>query len=116
MARILVRLRPEDLQADDVGSRVRVALLDTTEADALHDTVAEAVGVVGPDGDILEADLDIPDGALDDRRRYSWWAHVDRSGSGDIGTGDLIVTQNIPVAADAVASAGPPVVLPLTRV
>jgi hypothetical protein len=100
MPRLRVRVRAEELRAEDRGSVVRAVLRDTSMADALHPTVAEATRLVPQDLDQLEMVLDVPEGVLDPRHRYSLWVHVDHKGGGQPQAGDLITTQNVPVAPE----------------
>jgi hypothetical protein len=63
----------------------------------------------------VEVTLDVREGQLDPRHRYSIWAHVDHSGTGKLQRGDLITTTDIPVPADDVAS-GRVLEIRLTRI
>jgi hypothetical protein len=83
-------------------------------ADALHPTVAEATGVVEQDRDAIDLTLDIPEGTLEPRQRYSLWAHVDHGGTAQLKGGDLITTQNVPVTPEDVD--GRTLEVPLTRI
>jgi hypothetical protein len=114
MNKIRLHLRIPDLLPDDQGSAVRIAVRDTTQADALHPTVAEASGTVPVDADDVKVDVNLPDQPLDPRRRYSVWAHVDHSGNGQLGAGDLITTQDVQVGPEDVGAS--PVEVPLTRI
>lgn len=116
MPQIRVRLRIPDQRPEDHGSRVRVSLMDTSQADALHPTVTEATGVVSAGGDDVEVVLDVPEGALDARNRYSLFAHVDHRGDGKINPGDLIITQNVPVTIDQAGAEAGPLRARLTRI
>lgn len=80
-------MRILDVRPEDRGSIVRVLLRDTTMADALHPTVAEATGVVDPVRDEVEVTLEVPQEGLDRRHRNSLWAHVDHEGTGQPGAG-----------------------------
>lgn len=97
MALLRVRVHIDELRPEDVGSTVRVAVMDTSMADALHPTVAEATGVVEEDSHEIDLEIEIPEGTLDEKRYYSLWGHVDHEGEGNMRSGDLITTQNIPV-------------------
>lgn len=110
-----VRLTIPDPRPDDAGSRVRVSVVDTSRADTLHPTVAEATAVVEPPGSHVDVALDVPDGVLQPGHRYALQAHVDRGGTGDLAPGDLIITQHVPVAAAGGAAPGP-VEARLTRI
>ena len=116
MSKLRVHLTIPARRPDDRRSGVRVALMDTSRADALHPTVAEASAVLDPDRQTLELTLEVPRGALKERNRYSLWAHVDRVGDGGVHPGDLIVTQNIPVTISDTKDGAPPILVPLTRV
>ena len=116
MAQLTVRIEIGDPMADDDGSTARVALLDTSQADAHHPTIAEAVGVIDSADEPFEIVIDVPDGALDELSRYSLWAHVDQGSTGTIGSGDLITTQNIPVDPAELAGGESSVDAPLTRI
>lgn len=83
-------------------------------ADALHPTVAEATKVLEPDREEIEVTLDIPEGVLDPRQRYSLWAHIDHEGTGQLKGGDMITTQNVPVTPEDVD--GRTLEVPLTRI
>ena len=114
MSRLQIRLRMPDRRSEDAGSTVRIALRDTTLADAEHPTVAETTGTLAPDGKEIELSVDVPKEQLDARHRYSVWAHVDRDGSGEIRSGDLITTQDVAVRPDDL-DAGP-VEVPVARI
>jgi Type III secretion system lipoprotein chaperone (YscW) len=102
-----------DLSATDAGSTVRVAIRDTSLADALHPTIAEATGTLKPDSE-AELSVELPRERLDPRHRYSLWAHVDHHGDGEIRPGDLITTQNVPVRREDVDRGR--IEVPLTRI
>jgi hypothetical protein len=102
-----------DLSAPDAGSTVRVAIRDTTLADALHPTVAEVIGILEPESE-AELSVELPPERLNPRHRYSLWAHVDQAGDGEIRPGDLITTQNVPVRPEDVDRG--PIEVPLTRI
>lgn len=108
-----MRLRIPDLRATDAGSTVRIAIRDTTLADALHPTIAEATGTLEPDHE-AELNVELPRERLDPRHRYSLWAHVDQDGGGEIRPGDLITTQNVPVQREDVDRG--PIEVQLTRI
>ncbi|HEX5927888.1 MAG TPA: YbaY family lipoprotein [Solirubrobacterales bacterium] len=110
-----VRFRLEVPASAPAGqeSTVRVAVRDTSEADALHPAVAEAVSRMAVDTDGVELSLDLPE-TLDPRHRYSVWAHVDRDGSGEIAAGDLITTRD--VALDPQRLGPGPIDVPLTQI
>lgn len=114
MGQLRVRLRLPDPRPEDRGSTVRLVLRDTSMADALHPAVAEATAVLDPADDHADLVLDVPDGALDPRGRFSLWVHVDRAGGGELRAGDLITTQNVPVTVDDLD--GAPLAIPLTRI
>lgn len=112
---IRVRLTIPDPRPDDAGSRVRVTVVDTSRADALHPAVAEATTVLDAPGAHVELTIDVPDATLRPGHRYALQAHVDRRGTGDLEPGDLIITEHVPVPpADAPAPA--PVHARLTRI
>lgn len=119
MAQLKVRIEPADDAVDDgapfAGSVVHVVLRDTSEADALHPLVAETTGTVedGLGGKLV---LDLADDALSERRRYSLFAHVDRTGDGSIHPGDLITTEDIQVAAADVGHDATPIRVPVRRI
>jgi hypothetical protein len=113
VAQLNVRLRLPEGTARS-GAVARVALLDTSLADAEHPTLASANHALAASDDVVELRLEVPQ-ALDARHRYSLWAHVDRSGSGHIEPGDMITTENVPVDAGQVAS-GASVDVPLKRI
>ena len=92
-----VRLTITDPRPEDAGSRVRAAVVDTSQADALHPTVAEATTTLTSAAPHVELTIEIPDGSLAPGHRYSLQAHVDRGGTGDIEPGDLIITADVPV-------------------
>lgn len=114
MARLKVRLDSDDRDDSDLGQMVRVILRDTTLADALHPTVTESKGVI-EEGE-TELMLDLPEGALSERHRYSIWAHVDHVGDGAIHPGDLITTENIPVVPDDITEGAEAVRVRLKRI
>lgn len=113
MGRIRVRLDLPELRPEDRDCVVRVVVRDTTQADALHPTVAELADRVELDPGGVELSLDLPQD-LDPRHRYSVWAHLDHDGSGEIASGDLITTEN--VAVDPQGGPDEPIDVPLTRV
>ncbi len=100
MPRLKMRLQVEELRPEDGGSVVHAVLRDTSMADALHPTVAEATAAVPEDPGQLEMVLDVPEGALDPHHRYSLWVHVDQEGGGQPRGGDLITTQDVPVVPE----------------
>ncbi len=114
MAQLTVRVKVADRRPDDVGSLVRVRLLDTSQADALHPTVAEATGILEEEN--LEVVLDVPDDAVNDRHRFSVFAHVDHEGDGSMHPGDLITTHNVPVSLPDDVAAGPPIQATVVRI
>jgi hypothetical protein len=114
LAQLKAVMRIPDVRPEDRGSIVRVVLRDTTMADALHPTVAEATGVVDPVRDEVEVTLEVPREGLDRRHRYSVWAHVDHEGTGQPRAGDLITTQNVAVTPEDVD--GRAVQVPLSRI
>lgn len=113
MSAIHFRLDVPEPGPQDSGSLLRLAIRDTTLADALHPTVAETTASVEDAGGI-EVTLELPDEALDPRRRYSVWAHLDHEGEGEIKTGDLITTQEVSVRPEHIDAE--PVDVPLTRI
>jgi uncharacterized lipoprotein YbaY len=115
MSRLRLRLRVGDPDPDDRGSTVRVEIRDTTLADALHPTIAEATGTMAPDGERAELSVDLPDEPLDPRHRYSVWAHVDHTGNGQLQAGDLITAESIPIDPVDV-DADDPVDVPMRRI
>ena len=100
MGRLRVRLHVPDCRPNDAGSKVRVAVVDTSQADALHPTVVEAEGVVKAGSKRIDVTLDVPSGALQKRHRYALTAHVDHAGTGAFQAGDLIITESIPVTVE----------------
>ena len=112
MARLRVRLHIEDLRPEDVGSVVRVSVLDTSMADALHPTVAQATGVVEEGVEKIEIEVEVPDGTLREGRHYSLWCHVDHEGQGNMKSGDLITTVSIPVRSCDLMADEPPAAKP----
>lgn len=114
MGKVQLKVRIPDPIERDRGSTVRVAVRDTTQADALHPTVAEATGTVAASGEVAELSIDLPDEPLDPRHRYSVWAHVDHAGQGELRPGDLITTQDVQIGPDDVDA--DPVEVPLTRI
>ena len=92
---------------------VRITVRDVTEMDGPAPTVAE-VGLpqvaVPPSG--LEPPFSIDAHVDDPRRTYAVRAHADRSGSGEVETGDLVTTTTRMVDA----SANRPVILDLSPV
>jgi hypothetical protein len=92
-----VRLTIPDPKPEDAGSRVRATIVDTSQADALHAPVAETSTVLDVPTRDVSLVFDVPDALLQEGRRYSLQAHVDRDGGGDIKPGDLIITENVPV-------------------
>lgn len=96
VARLRVKLDLKGRDNNDLGQVVWIVLRDTSEADAVHPTVAETKGIIEA-GSEIELTIDLPDNALEERHRYSLWAHVDHVGDGAIHPGDLITTENIPV-------------------
>lgn len=107
MAQIRVRLDLTERADTDAGSVVHLVVRDTSVADELHPTVAEA-SVTLEEADASEVVVDVADDALALGRHYSLFAHVDRSGDGTIDSGDMITTQNVPVTrADASPDAEP---------
>ena len=95
--RLRVRLAIPDPTPDEVGSRVRVAVVDTSLADALHPTVAEATTTLERATPDVELVLEIPGTALRQGHRYSLQAHLDHGGTGEIKPGDLIITEDVPI-------------------
>lgn len=115
MAELRVRVELPDLGPDDGRGTVRVVLRDTSMADGLDPTIAEAASAVPAGGDAVDLVLDVPAEAVDPRHRYSLWAHVDRAGDGALASGDLITTVNVPVTADDIA-AGRSYDVPVVRI
>jgi Type III secretion system lipoprotein chaperone (YscW) len=98
VSQLLVRLvAPEPIEGN-AATVLRVALFDTSYADALHPTVA-AINAPWDASASNELTINVPDGAIDPLHRYSLWAHLDRDGNGRVDLGDLITTANVPVAA-----------------
>lgn len=114
MSKIRFRLEIPDPGPDDSGSLLRLAIRDTTLADALHPTIAETTEGVENAAEGMEVTLDLPDQGLDPRHRYSVWAHLDHEGQGEIQSGDLITTQDVSVLPEHVDAE--PVDVPLTRI
>jgi len=114
MSKIRFLLAIPDPGPRDSGSLVRLAIRDTTLADALHPTVAETTEGLDDAAEGIEVSLELPDQALDPRHRYSVWAHVDHEGQGEIQTGDLITTQEVSVRPEHLDA--DPVEVPLTRI
>ena len=82
----------------EAGATARVVVEDTTRADARASVVAEVVAPVTEPreaGQHMTFELTVPD--VDERARYDVRAHVDRTGSGVVSTGDRITTQAYPV-------------------
>jgi hypothetical protein len=92
-----VRLTIPDPRPEDAGSRVRATIVDTSQADALHPAVAETSTVLAAATGEVTLVLEVSDAMLREGNRYSLQAHVDRGATGDIKSGDLIITENIPV-------------------
>ena len=116
MPRLTVRVQIDDPIHDDDNSLLRLALLDTSQADAHHPTVAEATGSIGSADDPVEVVIDVPEAALDVRNRYSLFAHVDHDGSGLLVSGDLITTRDVPVDPRELSAGTSFVQAPLTRI
>lgn len=110
-----VRIHVPERQPDDKDRSVRVELRDTSIADALHPTVAEAWAMMDDASDQVEVALDVPEASLASSHRYSLWAHVGSSSGRELQRGDLITTIDIPVTASDVA-AGTVFDVPLTRI
>ncbi len=68
-------------------------------ADALHESVADAITQLNEVTPEISLDVELPDTMVRVGRRYSLQAHVDKGSTGEIKTGDLIITHNVPVAA-----------------
>jgi uncharacterized lipoprotein YbaY len=113
---LTVRVQIDDPIPDDDGSTVRVALRDTSQADAHHPTVVEVVSVIRAADEPVEIALDVPENALDERHRYSVWTHIDHDGKGELSPGDLITTQNVPVYPAELALGALSIDVPLTRI
>lgn len=112
--RLRVRLQFPDVRPEDVGAPVRVEVRDTSMADALHPAVANVVQDLADEGGEMEVEIEVPDGALQERHRYSLFAHVDHGGTGAMESGDMIITESVPVTADAEGEE--PIVARLTRI
>jgi hypothetical protein len=110
-----VRMRFPELRPADYGSSVHAELRDTSIADALHPTVAEAWAHVSPDIHEIELTIDVVEGRLAPGHRYSLWAHVGQGSAGHLRRGDLITAVDIPVTADDVAASAV-LAVPLTRI
>lgn len=83
----------------DAGAHLlHLMIEDVSRADAAAETVGRAdLPVNGPlpAGTVLPFEIAVRD--VDPGARYSVRAHLDRSGSGEIESGDLISTQSYPV-------------------
>lgn len=85
-----------DLPAAPVTVRTRVE--DVSRADAPSIVIGEQVQTVRlKPGVVIPFAVDVPPGAVDERRWYSVSVHVDVNGSGRPDTGDFLTTQSYPV-------------------
>lgn len=104
--RVELEVLGDDLESDD--GMVHVTIRDTTMADTLHPLIAEASAPLAQMRTGV-FDMEVPDGAMEPRHRYSLFAHVDHSGDGSITGGDLISTEDIEVRPDHLDEDSPPV-------
>ncbi len=113
--RLQIRLLVPDPAPADAGSSVRVSIVDTTMADALHESVAAKVIPLLRAAPEILLEMEVPEGMVRDGRHYSLQAHVDTGSSGEIKTGDLIITHNVPVLTER-APVQEPITARLTRI
>jgi uncharacterized lipoprotein YbaY len=81
-----------------LSATVRIRLVDTTQADAAAEAIADQtihrVSLGGDDaGDSVSFGFEAPD--LSPGRQYSVAAHVDVSGNGEIEVGDYLTTESV---------------------
>lgn len=81
------------------AEQVVVRVEDVSRADAPSTVLAERRlrSVALPDAGVLEVEVEVPGSLVDPRRTYAVSVHVDISGSGEVGRGDLVSTQSHPV-------------------
>ena len=85
------------------GTPVHIQVRDTSLADVEAPLVVERTAeVTGESSSRLGcAELNIPDAALDARRRLNVFAHVDLDANGELTPGDFITTRSYPVPHDS---------------
>jgi uncharacterized lipoprotein YbaY len=88
---------PQDLER----AVVRVQLQDVSLVDHPAQVLAETFTRPTVTGGRQLADYALPPCALDPRRDYSVWAHVDLDDDGRLSPGDLISTRSYPVRPSA---------------
>jgi uncharacterized lipoprotein YbaY len=88
---------PADDRPADAAALV-VRLEDVSLADAPATTVAQQrIEHPATDAGDVPFRIEVPEGALDPRRRYTLRAHVDVSGTGTVTAGDFVSTVATPV-------------------
>jgi hypothetical protein len=96
---LLVEVVVEGLDRPPSGSPLRVEVRDTSLADVEAPLVVEKRAVVAGElsGWLQTVDLEIPDGALEPRSRFSVFVHVDVDADGALSAGDFITTRSYPI-------------------
>ncbi|MEN8238947.1 MAG: YbaY family lipoprotein [Actinomycetota bacterium] len=92
-----IRIVSPDSRPEDAGCSVTVQVRDTSLADVVHPVVAEARALFPDDvGVPFDVMIELPTERTHGHH-YGVWAHLDHTGDGAIGAGDLITTQSFPV-------------------